>query len=172
MKQVPGQTGGSGAKTRWKREAYCYTPAQAPGGTVATWTSVPGAGFEADHAPERLNRSHCALPRGWYGVVRVFLIPQSSHRDIPAQVRILIAAPGFVGGRCGEQGQQVGRVNEESQVRGCYNITFICTNQERDSVGSPLNQMHRQQLELLLTDDLLLQGHWGKRDAAGPAHKF
>ena len=26
--------------------------------------------------------------------------------------------------------------------------------------------MHRQQLELLLTDDLLLQGHWGKEDAA------
>ena len=38
------------AKTPWKREAYCYTPSQAPGGTVATWTSVPGAGFEADHA--------------------------------------------------------------------------------------------------------------------------
>ena len=29
--------------------------------------------------------------------------------------------------------------------------------------------MHRQQLELLLTDDLLLQGHWRKEDAAGPA---
>ena len=27
--------------------------------------------------------------------------------------------------------------------------------------------MHTQQLELLLTDDLLLQGHWGKEDAAG-----
>ena len=27
--------------------------------------------------------------------------------------------------------------------------------------------MHRQQLDLLLTDDLLLQGHWGKEDAAG-----
>ena len=27
--------------------------------------------------------------------------------------------------------------------------------------------MHRQQLELLLTDDLLLQGHWGKEDPAG-----
>ena len=26
--------------------------------------------------------------------------------------------------------------------------------------------MRRQQLELLLTDDLLLQGHWGKEDAA------
>ena len=26
--------------------------------------------------------------------------------------------------------------------------------------------MHRQQLELLLTDDLLLQGHWGKEDKA------
>ena len=66
-------------------------------------------------------------------------------------------------------------MNEESQVRGCYNITFSCTNQETvsgNSVGSALNQMYRQQLELLLTDDLLLQGHWGKEDAAGPAHKF
>ena len=26
--------------------------------------------------------------------------------------------------------------------------------------------MHRQQLELLLTDDLLLQGHWGREEAA------
>ena len=39
-------------------------------------------------------------------------------------------------------------MDEELQVRGCYNITFNCTNQE---TGSPLNQMHRQQLELLLT---------------------
>ena len=47
--EVLGRTGGSGAKTRWKCEAY-YTPARAPGGTVAPWTSVPGAGFKADHA--------------------------------------------------------------------------------------------------------------------------
>ena len=58
-------------------------------------------------------------------------------------------------------------MNEESQVRGCYNFQL---HQPGSSVGSPLNQMHRQQLEL--TDDLLLQGHWGKEDAAGPAHKF
>ena len=38
--------------------------------------------------------------------------------------------------------------------------------QPGNSVGSPLNQMHRQQLELLLTLDLLLQGHWGKEDVA------
>ena len=41
-------------------------------------------------------------------------------------------------------------MNEESQVRGCYNITFYL-HQPGNSVGSPLNQMHRQQLELLLT---------------------
>ena len=53
---------------------------------------------------------------------------------------------------------------EESQVSGCYNFYL---HQSGNSVGSPLNQMHRQQLELLLTDDLLLvlQGHWGKEDA-------
>ena len=60
-------------------------------------------------------------------------------------------------------------MDEESQVRGCYNFYL---HQPGNSVGSPLNQMHWQQLELLLTDDLLLQGHWGKEDAAGPAHKF
>ena len=59
-------------------------------------------------------------------------------------------------------------MNEELQVRGCYNITYL--HQPGNSVGSLLNQMHRQQLKL--TDDLLLQGHWGKEDAAGPAHKF
>ena len=54
---------------------------------------------------------------------------------------------------------------------GCYNITLYL-HQPGNSVGSPLNQMHRQQLELLLNDDLLLQGHWGKETTAGPAHKF
>ena len=41
-------------------------------------------------------------------------------------------------------------MNEESQVRGCCNITFY-VHQPGNSVGSPLNQRHRQQLELLLT---------------------
>ena len=46
---------------------------------------------------------------------------------------ILIAAPTFVGEwGWGVEGKQVGSTDEESQVRGCYNITFICTptNQE------------------------------------------
>ena len=30
----------------------------------------------------------------------------------------------------GEWGKQVGSMNEESQVRGCYNITFNYINQE------------------------------------------
>ena len=55
----------------------------------------------------------------------------------------------LVGEWDGEWGKQVGSMNEESKVRCCYNITFICTHQE--NVGSPLNQMHRQQLKLLLT---------------------
>ena len=48
-------------------------------------------------------------------------------------------------------------MNEESQSEVA--ITFIRTNQKT------VNQMHRQQLELLLTDDLLLRGHWGKEEA-------
>ena len=39
-------------------------------------------------------------------------------------------------------------MNKESQVRGCYNFLFAPT---------------RKQCRL--TDDLLLQGHWGKEDA-------
>ncbi len=36
----------------------------------------------------------------------------------------------------GVEGKQVGSMDEEPQVRGCYNITFICTpvNQETVSV--------------------------------------
>ena len=33
-----------------------------------------------------------------------------------------------------EWGKQVGSMNEESQVGGCYNITFIYTNQDWNSV--------------------------------------
>ena len=50
---------------------------------------------------------------------------------------ILIAAPAFVGEwGWGVEGKQVGSMDEEPQVRGCYNITFICTptNQETVSV--------------------------------------
>ena len=40
------------------------------------------------------------------------------------------------GAEWGVEGKQVGRMDEEPQVRGCYNITFICTptNQETVSV--------------------------------------
>ena len=37
-------------------------------------------------------------------------------------------------------------MNEESQISGCYNFYL---HQPGNSVGSPLNQMHRQQLELM-----------------------
>ena len=37
---------------------------------------------------------------------------------------------------------------------------------------SPESDAYRHQFELLLTLDLLLLGHGGKEDAAGPAHKF
>ena len=44
------------------------------------------------------------------------------------------------------EGSRMAALNEESQVRGCYNLYL---HQPGNSVGSPLNQMHRQQLELL-----------------------
>ena len=43
----------------------------------------------------------------------------------------------FAGEWGGEWGKQVGSMNEESQVRGCYNITFYL-HQPGNSVGSPL----------------------------------
>ena len=36
----------------------------------------------------------------------------------------------YVGERVGERGKQVGSMDEESEVRGCYNITFNYTNRE------------------------------------------
>ena len=57
----------------------------------------------------------------------------------------------YVGERCGEWGKQLGSINEVTSQRLLrYNITFICP-QPGNSVGPPLNQMHRQQLKLLLT---------------------
>ena len=48
---------------------------------------------------------------------------------------ILLAAPAFVGEwGWGVEGKQVGSMDEESQVRGCYNITFICTPTNQETV--------------------------------------
>ena len=50
--------------------------------------------------------------------------------------RILIMCKVYRGVGWGVDGKQVGSIDEEPQVRGCYNITFICTptNQETVSV--------------------------------------
>ena len=37
----------------------------------------------------------------------------------------------------GEGGKQVGSMNEESQLRGCHNITFICTPTRKQCRLSP-----------------------------------
>ena len=52
----------------------------------------------------------------------------SSGRCVTLLLPILLASPAFVGEwGWGVEGKQVGSMDEESQVRGCYNITFICT---------------------------------------------
>ena len=44
-------------------------------------------------------------------------------------------APAFVGEwGWGVEGKQVGSMDEEPQVRGCYNITFICTPTNQETV--------------------------------------
>ena len=40
----------------------------------------------------------------------------------------------------GVEGKQVGSMNEEPQVRGCYNITFICTPTNQETVSSVLEK--------------------------------
>ena len=45
----------------------------------------------------------------------------------------------------------------KSQVSGCFNITFICTKQDAKAAARTI------------TDDLLLQGHWGERESGGPS---
>ena len=35
----------------------------------------------------------------------------------------------------GVEGKQVGSMDEEPQVRGCYNITFICTPANKETVS-------------------------------------
>ena len=53
---------------------------------------------------------------------------------------ILFAVPAFAG----EWGKQVGSMDEEPEVRGCYKITFICTptNQETESVGKDTSKQN------------------------------
>ena len=45
---------------------------------------------------------------------------------------------------CGVEGKQVGSMDEESQVRGCYNITFICipTNLETVCIGKDTSKQN------------------------------
>ena len=68
-----------------------------------------------------------------------------------------------VGERGGEWGKQVGSMDEESLVSGCYNITFIDTNQETVRL-SPESDAGVPRQQLRLKADLLLQGHWRKED--------
>ena len=49
-------------------------------------------------------------------------------------------------------------MNEESQVRGCCNITFIYANQETVRLSPESDALVPRQ-QLRLNDDLLLQGH-------------
>ena len=56
-------------------------------------------------------------------------------------------------------------MNEESQVRGCYNVTFIYTNQE--TVGSPLQSDTWAPRQQLNTTHFCRDT--GGKDACGPS---
>ena len=63
-------------------------------------------------------------------------------------------------------------MNEESQVSGCYNITFNDTNQETvsgNSVGSPLNQMHWSPGKAHTKRRPASAGTLGERGRGGPS---
>ena len=70
-----------------------------------------------------------------------------------------------------EWGKQVGSMNEESQVRGCYNITFIYANKEMLQALLWIRQTGAQGTAYTKRRPLL-QGHWGKNNMAGPVRKF
>ena len=77
-------------------------------------------------------------------------LPQQRNGSISWQnkgiVHVLVGEWGW-----GVEGKQVGSMDEESQVRGCYNITFICTptNQPGNSVGSPMMKTHEHRPQQL-----------------------
>ena len=64
---------------------------------------------------------------------------------------ILLASASFCRGvGWGVEGKQVGSMDEESQVRGCYNITFICTPTNQETVSSsPLMKTHEHRPQQL-----------------------
>ena len=66
-------------------------------------------------------------------------------------------------------------MDEESQVRGCCNITFIYTKHKTAYIYyriSPESNALVPRQQLKLNNDLLLQGHWGKDHVVGPVCKF
>ena len=58
-----------------------------------------------------------------------FLVGCDSSTSNPDRQRQLCRGAGW-----GVRGKQVGSMNEEPQVRGCYNITFICTPTNQETV--------------------------------------
>ena len=59
----------------------------------------------------------------------------SPGRCVTLLLPILLASASFCRGRgWGVEGKQVGSMDEEPQVRGCYNITFICTPTNQETV--------------------------------------
>ena len=59
-------------------------------------------------------------------------------------------------------------MDEESQVRGCYIITFICTPTRKQCRLSP--EM-KTWTPATTANNLPLQGHWRKRDTASPVRR-
>ena len=75
----------------------------------------------------------------------------------------------IVGNRGGEWGRQIGSMTEESQVSGCYNITFIYTNQETVSALPWIRRIGAQaatQTKRRPASAGTLGENWGKEEAA------
>ena len=70
----------------------------------------------------------------WNTSFYMYITECTVHDPLTLLFFLISKAPDFVGERGGEWGKQVGSMNEESQVRGCCNITFICNNQKTVSV--------------------------------------
>ena len=90
-------------------------------------------GYTCDTAQGKCNKGDFSLP--WLKK------EPATVRSVHFEARILVARSYIVGEQgWGVEGKQVGSMNEELQVRGCYNITFICTPTNQETVSSVLEK--------------------------------
>ena len=95
---------------------------------------------DEDHHPHRHHKKGFLTFLSYFYYLQVFpVLMMQSVINVPLyvfpQLRDIMINDNNVGEwGWGVEGKQVGSMDEESQVRGCYNITFICTPTNQETV--------------------------------------